>query len=163
MTNVNSSELAILAPVPDIHLESACVVAAKSGFVAFGSRCYDQFLRIDELREGQELPVLIYPSQENESETCHFEIKWIGRYRGWVAAQPDGTHPDGMMHRPPTTEGEEKHDPANPWLLFWHVADLQPLVSSRRISEIQKHKKGTWRKDAPARRPEIVACPEWLP
>lgn len=56
------ADFAILAPVPLEHLQSGRDVAAREGFVAFGSKEWELFRRVDELRHGRTVPVLLYPS-----------------------------------------------------------------------------------------------------
>ena len=60
------SDFAILAPVPLEHLESGQGIATDKGFVAFGSRKFELFRDIDERRGVDPVPVLIYPSHEDD-------------------------------------------------------------------------------------------------
>ena len=45
-----TGNFAILAPVPLEHLQSGKNIAVKEGFVAFGSRKWELFRRVDEMR-----------------------------------------------------------------------------------------------------------------
>ena len=60
-------DFAILAPVPLEHLESGADIARDTGFVAFGSLKWEPFRKVDELRKGAPVLVLLYPSFDYES------------------------------------------------------------------------------------------------
>lgn len=159
MTDIN--DFAILAPVPLEHLQSGADIARRTGFVAFGSRKWELFRKVDELRRGQPVPVLIYPSHEDVPAKNSFIVSWTGWYIG-CEESGSGKHSQGMIHRPPTT-GQYTSDNQGHWAVFWHVRDLSELPSSQRlpISAIQTVK-GGWRKGAPPRGPELVATPSTL-
>lgn len=156
-------DFAILAPVPEEHLVSGEAVAAKEGFVAFGSRKWELFREVDRLREGQDVPVLIYPSHEDAKAKLTFVVAWTGWYRGHVPSRT-GAHPDGMKFRPPTTAAYPT-DNSGFWGVFWHVRDLAQLPpgSTVAISSLESYKKpGFWRMNAPPLGPEVVARPDWI-
>ena len=50
---------ALLAPVPLEHLRSGQKVSEQKGFVAFGTRKWEMLRKLDEMREGAPIPVLI--------------------------------------------------------------------------------------------------------
>lgn len=154
-------DFAILAPVPLEHIQSGAEIASKTGFVAFGSRKWELFRLVDEMRAGARVPVLIYPSHEDVPAKDSFVISWVGWY---IGSEESGTgkHSKGMTHRPPTT-GQYPSDNRGHWAVFWHVCELQELPLGKRlpISAIQTVK-GGWRKDAPPRGPELVAIPSTL-
>jgi len=154
-------DLAILAPVPLEHLQSGADIAHKAGFVAFGSRKWELFRKVDELRGGARVPVLIYPSHEDVPAKLSFVVSWLGWYVG-CEESGNGKHSKGMTHRPPTT-GQYTSDNQGHWAVFWHVCDLHELPAAQRlpISAIQTVK-GGWRKIAPPRGPELVATPSTL-
>lgn len=150
-------DFSILAPVPLEHLRSGVEIASNTGFVAFGSRKWQFFRRIDELRTGKRVPALIYPSHEGVPAKESYIVSWVGWYVGSVESGI-GRHPEGMTHRPPTAE----HDSPD-FAVFWHVCKLRELTDEHRlpISKIQTVK-GGWRKDAPPLGPERVAIPHTL-
>jgi hypothetical protein len=152
---------AILAPVPEEHLMSGQDVVQKTGFVAFGTRKWELLRQVDSLRDGDPVPVLIYPSHEDTPVKNSFIVSWFGWYFGHVASK-GGAHPDGLTHRPQSTV-QYPLDNAGHWAAFWHVRDLRELPLEKRIT-IGKigTVKGGWRKDAPPRGPELVALPESL-
>lgn len=155
------TDFAILAPVPLEHLETGQEIANANGFVAFGSRKFELFREIEERRNGAAVPVLIYPSHEDDPAKTSFQVSWIGWYIGSEETN-NGRHSLGMTHRPPTT-GQYAADNKGHWAVFWHVRDLTPLASADRfpISKVQTIK-GGWRKNAPPRGPELVAVPDFI-
>jgi len=151
-------DFAILVPVPLEHLQPGEEIARRTGFVAFGSRKWELFRKVDELRNGARVPVLIYPSHEDVLAKDSFVVCWAGWYVGCEESS-NGKHSKGMTHRPPTT-GQYPSDNQGHWAVFWHVRDLHELPAAQRlpISVIQTVK-GGWRKSAPPRGPELVAAP----
>jgi hypothetical protein len=136
-------------------------VSEKTGFVAFGTNKWELLEQIEAMREGAPIPVLIYPSASEEPAATNMKVSWFGWYIG-RATSKGGAHPDGMTHRPPSTE----HNPADNqghWAAFWHVRGLRQLPPEKclPISKVGTIK-GGWRKNAPPRGPELVALPELL-
>jgi hypothetical protein len=152
---------AILAPVPLEHLQSGKDIAAREGFVAFGTRKWELLRKLDELREGAPVPALIYPSHEDVLAKDSFVVCWFGWYIGHEQSR-HGAHPLEMKHRPPTT-AQYPSDNRGHWAAFWHVRGLRELPKEKHV-QIGKigTVKGGWRKDAPPRGPELVALPETL-
>ncbi|SDR39022.1 hypothetical protein SAMN05519103_02587 [Rhizobiales bacterium GAS113] len=132
------------------------IIAGKEGFVAFGTRKWELMRKVDELREGAPIPVLIYPSYEGVPAKDTFLACWFGWYIGH-AENPNGAYPLGMKHRPPTT-GKYANDNTGHWAAFWHVAALRKLPNQKclTIGKIDTVK-GGWRKDYPPGGPELVA------
>lgn len=159
MTDIQ--DFSILAPVPLEHLQSGAEIASSTGFVAFGSRKWELFRKVDELRGDARVPVLIYPSHEDVPAKDSFIVSWVGWYVG-SEESGNGKHSKGMTHRPPTT-GQYTSDNRGHWAVFWHACDLRELPAAQRlpISAIQTVK-GGWRKSAPPRGPELVATPSTL-
>jgi hypothetical protein len=157
----NIQDFAILAPVPMEHLQSGAEIAHDTGFVAFGSRKWELFRKVDELRGDAPVPVLIYPSHEDLPVKTSLIVCWAGWYIG-CEESGNGKHSQGMIHRPPTT-GQYSADNQGHWAVFWHVHDLRELAPSQRlpISALQTVK-GGWRKSAPPRGPELVAAPSTI-
>ena len=155
------TDFAILAPVPLRHLETGLDIARATGFVAFGSRKFELFRDINERCGGSPVPVLIYPSHEDDIAKTSNLVSWVGWYVGSEESN-NGRHSKGMEHRPPTT-GDNPSDNKGYWAVFWHVRDLMPLALSDRfpISKLQTVK-GGWRKNAPPRGPELVAVPSFV-
>ena len=154
-------DFAILAPVPQEHLDTGQGIAADTGFVAFGSRKFELFRDIDERRDGAEVPVVIYASWEDVPPKTGTNIVWTGWYVGSEETN-SGRHSKGMTHRPPTT-GQYATDNMGHWAVFWHVRALTPLEAADRfpISKLETVN-GGWRKNAPPRGPELVATPPFV-
>jgi hypothetical protein len=152
---------ALLAPVPLEHLESGRPIAESSGFVAFGTRKWELLRKLDEMREGDPVPVLIYPSDEGIPAKMSYRVCWFGWYIGHVDSA-GGKHPDGMKHRPPST-AKYQADNSGFWPAFWHVWELRKLPNEKQFP-INKVPTliGGWRKNAPPRGPELVTLPESL-
>ena len=155
------NDFALLAPVPLEHIESGQGIAAETGFVAYGSRKFELFREIDQRRDADPVPVLIYPSHEDDPAKVSFIVSWVGWYIGSEETNT-GRHSKGMDHRPPTT-GQYPTDNKGHWAVFWHVRQLSPLLAKARfsISKLQTVK-GGWRKNAPPRGPELVAVPSFI-
>lgn len=113
---------AILAPVPEIELISAKEVCDEQGKVAFGSRLFELFRKIDTTRGEEEMNVFIYASMPEAS--IGSMVSWQGVYVGHVEARRNGTHPGGAKFRPPTAYETDK---SNAWVIYWEVRDLQEI------------------------------------
>lgn len=122
-------KVSLLASVPEVHLQSGAEICRNEGFVAFGSMAWELFRKLDVLRDGLPVEVLIYPSHAGES--VDYTVRWRGKYIGHVHSE-GGAHPDGMRHRPPTTTSNPE-DNLGHWAVFWHVSDLQPLSDEEAI------------------------------
>jgi len=119
------SNVALLAPVPLIHLTDGALVCEGKGKVAFGSRAWEVFRELDRTRIGEPVDVLIYASHANADGPA--AVTWRGKYIGHVEAK-HGTHPEGMQYRPPST-AEHSSDNLGYWAVFWEVTDLHELPS----------------------------------
>lgn len=120
----------LLAPVPVIHLLSAQEVCEQEGKVAFGSREFEVFRKIDQDRNERPVKVLIYAS-EQENRSFIPKVTWEGLYMGHVDSRR-GRHPQGMKYRPATTVND-----ALDAAVFWEVTDLKPLEISMNISNFK--------------------------
>lgn len=124
-----ASNVALLAPVPLAHLLDGAIVAKEKGKVAFGSRAWEAFRRLDGLRDGLAVDVWIYASHAHVGGAP--KATWRARYIGNVDAV-GGAHPQGAKFRPPsTTDGGE--DKANHWAIFWEVEDLRELGAGEAV------------------------------
>jgi hypothetical protein len=156
-------DFAILAPVPILLLESGYTVAQERGYVSFGSQRWDLFREIEELRNEERVPVLIYPSYDENTSKWAYEVEWVGWYIGCVE-DVDEKHQDEVEgHRPPPT-AQHSQDNAYGWAVFWRVEDLQPLPSEEAlaVSKLFSYKTGNRHKNAAPRGPELIVRPEWF-
>lgn len=118
-----ASNIALLAPVPLEHLLDGAIVCQEQGRVAFGSRAWEVFRKLDELRGEKPVDVYIYASHSPGPPS--FTISWHGRYVGHVEGD-NGTHPEGMRLRPPST-AKYIEDNLGHWAVFWEVGELREL------------------------------------
>jgi hypothetical protein len=125
-----AADIALLAPVPREHLVDGNQTALTMGKVAFGSRAYDVFLKLDEERGGKPVDVYIYESYG--SGQYDFRVSWHARYLGYVGAV-DGAHPDGMKYRPASTAKYAGDNEGGDWLLFWEVDLLEEIPEPERL------------------------------
>lgn len=123
------SKIALLAPVPLVHLVSGREVCAEKGKVAFGSRAWHAFEELDKLRKGTPVDAYLYASHTHEP-LVH-EISWHERYIRCVHSI-GGAHPDGMEFRPFST-AEYATDNRGLWAVFWEVEGLRELLPEERI------------------------------
>ena len=128
MTTTTSS-VALLAPVPEEHLLSGAVVCATEGKVAFGSRAWQVFRRLDEMRSGVPVDVYLYASHAGPGGPPL--VTWHSRYVRHMDSV-GGAHLEGMRYRPPSTAKYE-NDNAKHWAVFWEVEDLRELGPGERI------------------------------
>ena len=117
-------ELALLAPVPSVFLEpdQGPEVCRRRGKVAFGSRNWELFRRLDSLREGLPVHTYIYASQ---ADVHGVFVSWHALYVGHVEGV-NGAHPDRKKFRPPFVS-EDGEDRDAYWAVFWEVAQLEPI------------------------------------
>lgn len=129
------SEIALLAPVPLVHLQDGLEICATKGKVAFGSRAWEVFRDLDDLRAGRDVPVLIYASMSDSDGPA--AVSWQAQYIGHVYSK-NGAHPAGMEFRPPST-AESSSDNLGWWAVFWGVHELNEIPEDQRVpvQEIQ--------------------------
>lgn len=134
-SDVEAQQLPVLlAPVPLAHLLDGQETCRTYGEVAFGSRSWDVFRRLEELRDGQPVDAYIYASHRDGTPGAGMaggaKASWRARYVGYVPAELGGSHPDSRRRRPPSTWTE---DGKGYWLVFWHVTDLRELPEEDRV------------------------------
>ena len=124
-------DLALLAPVPLVHIEDGQGVCAnrRLGRVAYGSRNWQLFERLDALRGNDCVDVYIYASHADDLRKA---ASWGARYVGHVRSTAGGLHPGGEKYRPPSTRGESDY-----WAVFWEVSDLKPLANPLLLSDFR--------------------------
>lgn len=97
--------------------------------MAFGSRAWEVFRKLDQLREGRPVDVYIYAS--HSPGAVIFEVSWHARYIGHVESI-NGAHRQGMRFRPPST-AKYVDDNLGHWAIFWEVEQLRELAREKRI------------------------------
>lgn len=113
------SSIALLAPVPIGLLRQAGAVIDAKGKVAFGSRAWELFRSLDELRDGLPIDVFIYASKTDVLEKV---VSWRGRYLGHVEGV-DGKHPAGRRYRSRLA----MEDGSGWWAVFWELDNLEQI------------------------------------
>lgn len=109
MINIETA-IALLAPVPHMHLDSA----RSLNRVAFATRS-DEIWRLEELRDGKDVEVYIYASLSDRPQHV---ATWKARFVGMVEAI-GGSYPDPHKARdvrPPTTKTDIPDA-----FVFWEV------------------------------------------
>lgn len=120
--------VALLAPVPLVHLVSGAEVCREQGRVAFGTRAWEVFHQLVD-QAGPDAPVLIYASHAEQSVGS--VVSWTARFVRWVEAV-GGRHPDEDLYRPTSTQvGRE--DDSGYWHGFWEVTDLRHLQPEEQL------------------------------
>jgi hypothetical protein len=118
-------QICLLAPVPEEHLVSGLEVCLKQGKVAFGTRAWETFFKLNELlKPDNECDVLIYASDSATAQNSP-SVTWRAKYIGYTEAK-GGAHKSGMTYRPPTTASYPS-DNQGYWALFWEVSALEKL------------------------------------
>lgn len=158
-------DFAILAPVPREHLDSGLDVLTKLDYVSFGSQKWELFREIELLRDSEDVPVLIYPSHEDDVVKLTYQVSWTAWYIGSTEDNAEKISDQSNGHRPPTTKKyHDVGDHAGAWAVFWRVKQLKQLPEAEwiPIRELDSYKTGYWRKNAAPRGPEIVSRPSWV-
>jgi hypothetical protein len=125
--------VALLAPVPSVHLKSAVETCIRQGRVAFGSTRTDVFEDLE--REfGLNVPVYIYASTHHGRPydyAANGKISLQGVLCAVKAANDRGEHPDPTYRPPSTFEAQTRG--LEVWSCFLEVSDLEGLPEKHRI------------------------------
>src|SRR5258707_1180038 len=116
-----TQNIALLAPVPLIHLESGWEKLQREradGLMAFGSQKFELFRRLDKERNHRPVDVYIYASHADGHRD--FEVTWHAYYVNSVECD-GGVHPHGMEYRPATTITDTDFG------VFWEVRGLRRI------------------------------------
>jgi hypothetical protein len=134
-------DVALFAPVPLEHLLDGAIVCEEEGRVAFGSRAWEVFRKLDDIRDG--LPVDVYIYASHSTGPIHLVVSWHAQYISHVESI-GGAHPEGMRVRPPST-AKYIDDNLGHWAIFWEVEQLREIPPDERIPTgefrgLNKHK-----------------------
>jgi hypothetical protein len=113
-----------------VHLKDGKDVCRTHGKVAFGTRAWEVFQKLDQIRDGAPVNAYIYASHDPASE--RLEISWLGRY---VHYQPttNGRHPNPQFRPPSTREEDKVFDIKTSWVGFWELDQLEILPDHERL------------------------------
>ncbi len=114
---------ALLAPIPEEHLVHGLETIDRYGKVAYGSRSWEVFRELDQLRSGEPVPVYIYASHAEDNRGP--KVTWEALYTGHVEA-PGGTYPNDLKYRP-ASASQHPADLAGHWAIYWHLTGLARL------------------------------------
>lgn len=149
--------VALLAPVPLVHLQDGVVVCQEQGKVAFGSRAWEVFRELDLLCQGRPVEVLIYASHANSDGPVM--VTWRAEYIGHINGKY-GAHPEGMKFRPPST-AEHASDNFGHWAVFWEVQNLRelPIADRKSIKDLQNRAGVYYKSSFVPEGPVIISSP----
>lgn len=148
--------LALLAPVPLIHLEDGVEVCEREGRVAFGSNAWEVFRRLDD-EAASRTPVLIYAS--HAAVTGRPRVTWMASYLRYVESK-GGAHPDRSRFRPRSTI-ENHEDTTGHWAGFYEVEGLHRLAKDDclEVRELRDRNGRRYRRDFVPEGPILVSFP----
>jgi len=147
-------DVALLAPVPLVHLESGLAVCQAKGKVAFGSKEWKAFHKLNIISADRPVDVYIYASWAGIKEV--WAATWHGIYIGYVESV-GGVHPDGLEFRPDSTQSDTDDS-----AVFWEIKDLRRLTEAKHIpltDFVGYDKKVTYKKNFKPERPLLVEHP----
>lgn len=118
-----SDHAALLAPIPEEHLVDGLDTIRRYGKAAYGSRAWQVFRELDDIRGDEPVPVYIYAS--HAEVRIGSKVTWQALYIGHVEA-PGGSYPDSLKFRP---ESATRHpaDLEGHWAVYWHITELERL------------------------------------
>jgi hypothetical protein len=159
--------LALLAPVPRLHLSDAVEICASVGNVAFGSGwisesssgawSFDFFSQEIFEQEIGYLPVFIYASHDPTS-AVNRRAEYRGVYSGFMAALSNGQHPLPAELPQSALDGDTAGG------IFWRVKSLEqlPRTSQSLLKNFRTKRAG--KPHLPVThipgRPELVLAPD---
>jgi hypothetical protein len=148
-----NADVALLAPVPEEHLESGLKQCQAAGFVAFGT---DSSMVLSELKQlvDQEhtADVLFYASQTSNSGSpkATFRARFVD-YEGAVSGK---AKPNWAKYRPESTVNDTI------WSSFYLVRDIRLLEIPIPIASLKKRgDKGKFKSTFAPRGPIIIDTP----
>lgn len=115
------SGYALLAPIPNIHLDDAIEILQTKEFVLFGSEAYGVF---EKTEIGTKLLVYVF---HDDAEPV---VRYRGTYAGLVGDVQEMRELEKEGYRPPSTAGEK-------WAFYWKVSELIKLDDLIPLSVVQ--------------------------
>jgi hypothetical protein len=121
MAETTTTHIALLAPVPLVHLESALQTETPNRQHAFGTKAWEVFNELDERRAAQPVDVYIYESHPDGSFTGR--ATWHARYLR-LEFDTQKANP----YRPSSTEADTFQGE-----VYWIVEKLRRMQSNESI------------------------------
>jgi hypothetical protein len=126
-----TADIALLTPVPEVHLQEGLKTCETTGFVAFGT---EAGMVLSELRlnvsSGHQADILFYASHPKQVGGAKV-VTYRGRFAGYEGS-PEAKKKGWDKYRPATTETDGK------WPSFYLVSDLQKLENPISIASLPK-------------------------
>ncbi|MCX6621571.1 MAG: hypothetical protein NTY38_10930 [Acidobacteria bacterium] len=122
MKHQTAAHIALLAPVPLVHLESALETKTPDGQVAFGTKAWELFNKLDERRAG--LPVDVYIYESRPEGSFEGKVTWHARY---IRLEPD--RGKAKPFRPKSTETDTFDGE-----VYWTVESLRRMKPGEYIA-----------------------------
>lgn len=150
MATETAAHIALLAPVPRCHLESALETETPEMRSAFGTRAWELFNKLDQRRAG--LPVDVYIYESYSEDSFDGRATWRARY---VHLEPD--RDKARSYRPKSTESDTFEGE-----VYWIVEGLRRMQPNEYIPVADftafGHSKA-YGKSFPPHRPLLVEHP----
>lgn len=133
-----SKTFALLAPVPEAHLQSGLESIALQfdrdiipPFIVYGSMAFEVFAEVERIRKDKAVEVLIYATDSSGDRPLNPEVTWKGIYIGCEQASGGGRYRGAAIHRPAATASER-----NKWGIFWKLTQLESFKSGLPIGKL---------------------------
>ncbi len=125
------SEVALLTPVPYLHLESGVDTCRREGRVAFGSDSAMAMAETAAIADEARVRVLFYAS--GLPGVGAPMVTWAGTFVRLTTPRL-GRHPEHDRLRPPTTDQDGR------WQIFYEVSELHRLDADKqlRLADLKK-------------------------
>lgn len=130
--NGPNADVALLTPVPEIHLISGEVTCQKHGYVTYGTNAVDAIISfVQQIGDDAAADVLFYASGVPVAGAP--KATYRARFERYVGAKIDGRAPaKEAVFRPPTTSSD------GAWQSFYVVSRLTRLKNPVEIRTLTK-------------------------
>lgn len=127
-----NADVALLTPVPEIHLISGEVTCREHGFVTYGTNAVDAMMSlVHQIGDDATADVLFYASGTAVSGVP--KATYRARFVRYLGAKSNGRAPqEEAAFRPPTTASDEA------WQSFYIVSNLTRLAAPIEIQTLKK-------------------------
>lgn len=154
-----ASHLALLAPVPIMHLKSAEETGMERA--AFASNRFEVIGEVNTLRKELAVPIYIYSSwlhtDESEQQIAPPSVTWKAFYVGYLDPHKREDRNKLKELRPPSTRGEGESS------YYWVVENLHRLSEPYPIQNLRGYKqKKYYSNDFIPRTPLLIEYPGTL-
>jgi hypothetical protein len=151
MGTETAAHIALLAPVPRVHLESALQTETPERRAAFGTKAWELFNVLDKRRAG--LPVDVYIYESHPEGSFEGRVTWRARY---IRLEPN--RHKAKPYRPESTKSDTFEGE-----IFWIVEGLRRMQPNEHIPVadfVGFGGKKPYGKSFPPHRPLLVEHPQ---